>query len=99
MRSDLTGWHHGALVRRGSSFERWLDGVGSETRLAGGSFVDPTASPTYLGVGRCVRGAPGDDGTSDTRPGDRGASDEVAFYERALSAGALTAWAGGGCAP
>lgn len=99
VRSDLGAWHHGALVRRGAVFEQWLDGVRGDTQASLGGFVDPTASPLYLGVGRCVVGAPGSNGTADTRQWYRGALDDVAFYDRALSPAELMAWADGSCAP
>lgn len=95
----FAGWHHAALARRGNTFELWLDGVRVDTHQAVGSFIDRTASPTFLGVGRCVRGAPGDNGTSDGRLWFHGAIDEVAFYNRALSPEEFSAWASGSCAP
>jgi len=92
-------WHHAAMVRRGDVFDLVVDGSSRATHAISGHFVDPTRSPSYLGVGRCTPGAPGSNGTHDNRTWYTGALDEVAFYDRALSPDELAAQARGLCAP
>jgi len=92
-------WHHAAMVRRGDVFELVVDGSSTATHAISGDFVDPTQSPSYLGVGRCTPGAPGNNGTHDGRTWYTGALDEVAYYNRALSPDELMAQARGLCAP
>ncbi len=92
-------WHHVALVHRGDALDLVVDGTRRATHAMTGEFFDPSRSPSYLGVGRCTPGAPGSNGTADGRPWFRGALDEVAFYDRALSPDELDAQARGLCAP
>ena len=92
-------WHHAAMVRRGDVFHLVVDGSTTATHAISGDFVDPSRSPSYLGVGRCTPGAPGSNGTQDGRAWYTGALDEVAFYDRALSPDELVAQARGLCAP
>ncbi|MBK6535746.1 MAG: LamG domain-containing protein [Deltaproteobacteria bacterium] len=91
-------WHHVALVRRGDTLDLVVDGTRRATHAMIGDFYDPSRSPSYLGVGRCTLGA-WLNGTSDGRPWYQGALDEVAYYDRALSADELVAHAHGLCAP
>jgi hypothetical protein len=92
-------WHHTALVRRADTVELVVGGVMVDSHPIRGDFIDPTSSPTYFGVSRCVVGAPGSNGTADGRLWYVGAFDEVAYYDRALSPDELLAWAQGRCAP
>lgn len=90
-------WHHLAFVRRGATVSLVLDGRLEGSVPVTGSFDDPTGSPTYIGVGRCVPGAPGSNGTNDGRAWIVGQIDEVAYFDRALSGAELAAAAQGLC--
>jgi hypothetical protein len=92
-------WHHAALVRRAGMIFLAVDGAEGASMRIVGSLDDPTQTPTYLGVGRCVAGAPGANANSDSRTCFVGRIDEVAFYWRALSRDELTASARGLCGP
>jgi hypothetical protein len=92
-------WHHVAVVRRGAAIALYLDGRGRGSRAFESDFIDPFHTPVYLGVSRCVLGAPGSNGTYDDRQWFRGAIDEVAFYRRALTDEELGDIAAGRCAP
>lgn len=92
-------WHHAALVRRADIISLDIDGADGASMRIIGSLDDPTRTPTYLGVGRCVAGAPGANANSDSRTWFVGRIDEVAFYPRALSRDELTASARGLCGP
>ena len=92
-------WHHAALVRRADLISLDVDGADGASMRIVGSLDDPTRTPTYLGVGRCVAGAPGANATFDSRTWFVGRIDEVAFYPRALSRDELTASARGLCGP
>ena len=92
-------WHHLALVRRGDVLDFVVDGTTRATHAMLGDFYDPSRSPSYLGVSRCTPSAPGSNGTADGRLWFQGALDEVAYYDRALSAEELAAQAMGLCAP
>lgn len=92
-------WHHVALMRRGPMVSLVLDGVVVAMRGVMGTFDDPSGSPLYLGVGRCVPGAPGSNGTADNRTWLNGRVDEVAFFSRALTPDELTGMAAGRCDP
>lgn len=84
-------WHHLAMIREGSALRVALDAVVQVTVPISGSFAPPATTPTYLGVGRCVPNAPGNNGTHDHTHWFTGLLDEVAFFERALSAEELAA--------
>jgi len=90
-------WHFVALHRHEGLLTLDLDGAEAETMPVVGTFDDPSRTPTYLGVGRCVLGAPGGNGTFDTRTWFSGRIDEVAFYPRALTRAELAASARGSC--
>lgn len=92
-------WHRAALVRRADTISLDVDGADGAAMRIVGSLDDPTQTPTYLGVGRCVAGAPGANANSDSRTWFVGRIDEVAFYPRALSRDELTASARGLCGP
>ncbi len=92
-------WHHVAVVRQGSAVRIHVDGTTRATSAISGSIVDPTNTPVYLGVGRCVPGAPGSNGAQDGTAWLNGRLDEVGLYRRAMSASELTATAQGLCAP
>ena len=92
-------WHHAALVRRGATMSFYIDGQSAGAHRFDADFIDPYSTPVYLGVSRCVQGAPGADGTYDDRQWLRGAVDEVAFYSRALTDAELGDIAAGRCAP
>ncbi|MFO0608778.1 MAG: LamG domain-containing protein [Polyangiales bacterium] len=92
-------WHHAALVRRGATMSFYVDGQSDGPRRFDADFIDPYSTPLYLGVSRCVAGAPGNNGTSDDRQWLHGAVDEVAFYRRALTDAELGDIAAGRCAP
>ncbi|MBP6832410.1 MAG: hypothetical protein KA978_16610 [Deltaproteobacteria bacterium] len=90
-------WHHVAIVRQGGALSINVDGRAAGTNTISGSLADPTATPVYLGVGRCVPGAPGSNGTQDGTAWLNGRLDEVGFYPRAMSASELSAQAQGLC--
>ncbi len=92
-------WHFVALLRRGTMAVLDVDGVDVASAAISGSFDDPSNTPIYLGVGRCVPRAPGNNGTTDGRPWFRGQIDEVSFIARALSQDELLAAAQGRCVP
>jgi Concanavalin A-like lectin/glucanases superfamily len=92
-------WHHLALVRRGATIALYVDGQTTGPHRFDGDFVDPYSTPAYLGVSRCVVGAPGGNGTFDDRQWFHGALDEVGFYNRALTNQELDDLAAGRCAP
>ncbi len=92
-------WHHAALVRRGTTLSMYVDGQSPGPHRFEADFIDPYSTPLYLGVSRCVAGAPGANGTHDDRQWFRGAVDEVAFYHRALTDEELGDIAAGRCAP
>ena len=92
-------WHFVALLRRGTMAVLDVDGVDVASAAISGSFDDPSNTPLYLGVGRCVPRAPGNNGTTDGRPWFRGQIDEVSFIARALSQAELLAAAQGRCVP
>lgn len=91
-------WHHVALVREGRALRLVVDAVVQETVPIGGSLNAPAVAPTYLGVGRCVMGAPGSNGTHDDTHWFDGLIDDVGFYARALSDAELAAALQGRCA-
>lgn len=89
-------WHQVAIVREGSMAHLNVDGSVVASIAFAGSMNDPSDTPTYLGVSRCVAGAPGAslvDGTAWFR----GRLDSVAFYARDLSGDELAASAQGFC--
>lgn len=90
-------WHQVALVRRGAQIELVVDARTVSSHAIDGTFDDPSHTPIYLGTSRCVMGAPGSNGTYDTRRWYRGMIDEVAFYRRALSLDELAAQMQGLC--
>ena len=92
-------WHFAALLRRGNTVVLDVDGADVASMAFSGSFDDPSNTPTYLGVGRCVPDAPGNNGNNDRRPWFRGQIDEVSFIARALSSTELLAAAQGRCVP
>ncbi len=91
-------WHHVAIIRDGSTASFYVDGDAAWTREITGALRDPTDTPVYLGVGRCVPGAPGSNGNQDGSTWLDGRIDEVAFLPRALSATELLAVVQGRCA-
>jgi len=90
-------WHHLAIVREGAEVRLHVDGETVSTRTIAGSMNDPTRTPIYLGVGRCVPNAPGNNTTADTTHWFDGRLDEVAVYDRALQPAELTATGQGRC--
>lgn len=82
-------WHHVAIVRDRSTARFYVDGAALSTIVLTGALRDPTDTPVYLGVGRCVPGAPGSNGNQDGSTWLDGRVDEVAFLPRALSEPAL----------
>ncbi len=91
-------WHHAATVRQGGALSINVDGRAAGTNTISGSLADLTATPVYaLGVGRCVPGAPGSNGTQDGTALLNGRLDEVGFYPCAMSASELSAQAQGLC--
>lgn len=76
------GWHHVALVSDGTAVRSFLDGVLAVERIPNASQRPPPRLQQPLLVG----GAPG-----TALPSFNGTLDEVAIYDRALSAGELTA--------
>lgn len=90
-------WHHVALVRQGGTVSLNIDGAAVSSSAISGAMTDPSNTPTYLGVGRCVWGAPGWNGTQDGTSWFNGRIDQVGFFSRALSASDLTATAQGVC--
>ena len=92
-------WHHAALVRRDTAMRFYVDGRGYDAHDFDTDFVDPYLTPVYIGVSRCVGGSPGNNGNVDDRQWFRGAVDELAFYDRALTDEELADIAAGRCAP
>lgn len=92
-------WHHFAMIREGPALRIAVDAVVEVTVSIRGSFTPPATTPTYLGVGRCVPGAPGNNGTHDETHWFTGLLDEVGFFARALSSEELAATLDGRCGP
>lgn len=90
-------WHHLALVRAGGTASLAIDGVAVSTTAISGAMTDPSNTPVYLGVGRCVWGSPGWNGTQDGSAWFSGRIDQVGFFSRAMSASELSATAQGLC--
>lgn len=90
-------WHHVAILREGATLRLRVDGAVVGTGELIGAFRDPTATPVYLGVGRCVPGAPGSNGSQDGSTWLDGRVDEVAVVSRALSETELLAVVQGRC--
>jgi hypothetical protein len=90
-------WHQVAIVREASVARLNIDGVVVSAIAIGGSFNDLSNTPTYLGVSRCVAGAPGGTG-GDGSAWFAGRLDQVSFFPRALSTSELAASAQGLCA-
>lgn len=91
-------WHHVAIVRRGETMDLLVDGASIATGPMVGELRDPSRTPVYLGVGRCVAGAPGSNGNADGSTWLDGSLDEVAVLHRAMSAAEVRAVATGRCA-
>ncbi len=92
-------WHHVAIVRSGAALSLHVDGVSALTGPLPGLMRDPTNTPVYLGVGRCVAGAPGANINSDGTTWLDGSIDEVAVLHRAMSSAELLDVAQGRCSP
>jgi len=92
------GWHHVAIVRSGETLDLYVDGAAAATGPFVGVMRDPTNTPVYLGVGRCVPGAPGWNGNQDGSTWLDGSIDEVAVLHRAMSSAELIEVAQGRCA-
>lgn len=91
------GWHHVAIVRVGATLRLLVDGAAVGTGEIIGALRDSTATPVYLGVGRCVPGAPGSNGRQDGSTWLDGRVDEVAVLPRALTEPELLAVVQGRC--
>ncbi len=92
-------WHHVAMVREGAALHLAVDGNVVGTVAVQGSMTDPSRTPTYLGVGRCVVGAPGTNGSHDDTTWFEGRIDDVGYFDRAMSAQELDDASKGRCAP
>ncbi len=90
-------WHHVAVVRQGGTVGLYIDGALASTSAIAGAISDPSNTPVYFGVGRCVYGAPGWNGNADGTPWFNGRLDQLGFYHRALSTSELAATAAGTC--
>jgi len=91
-------WHHLAILREGPQWRLHVDGDAVASGGITGALRDPTHTPVYLGVGRCVLGAPGSNGNQDGSTWLNGRVDELAVFPRALSATELLALVQGRCA-
>lgn len=91
-------WHHVAIARSGERLSLYVDGAAAATGPFVGVMRDPTNTPVYLGVGRCVAGAPGWNGNQDGSTWLDGSIDEVAVLHRAMSSAELIEVAQGRCA-
>lgn len=92
-------WHHVAIVREGGELHLAVDGAVVGSVGIAGSMTDPRRTPTYLGVGRCVEGAPGSNGSHDETAWFEGRIDEVGYFDRALTAQELDDASQGRCSP
>lgn len=90
-------WHHVAIVRRGNALTLNIDGAAAPSSALSGAMTDPSGTPTYLGVGRCVWDSPGWNGMQDGTTWFDGAIDDVAYFPRALTERELVAAAQGRC--